>query len=167
MAKKTVKSKYKHLKPKEIPEVPTTEDLTARFAGRSHEELSKRMYTLELMIEVLASQIAPLAAEYNFIKDRAIPEAAMDSGIKNVTYEFASDYDGRVTLQPDLWVTVLNKDKAFEWLEDNGHGDLIQQTVNAASLKAALKSRIQKGDGTPPPEIFRVTPVTYAVITKA
>lgn len=52
-----------------------------------------------------------------------------------------------------------------DWLVLNGAGDLIQETVNASSLKAAIKAWIKKG--TPPPDVlFKVAPAPLVSITK-
>lgn len=52
-----------------------------------------------------------------------------------------------------------------DWLVLNGAGDLIQETVNASSLKAAIKAWIKKG--APPPEtLFKITPAPLVSITK-
>lgn len=50
-----------------------------------------------------------------------------------------------------------------EWLARNGLGDLIQDTVNASSLKAAIKKK-QKDGVIVPTELFNVTPNSFAVV---
>lgn len=52
---------------------------------------------------------------------------------------------------------------AWDWLIRNGSGDLIKETVNASSLKAVIKAKIRDGVAVPP-ELFKMTPVTYSSI---
>jgi len=47
--------------------------------------------------------------------------------------------------------TVCDKDRAFEWLKENGGEALIQPTVNASTLKSFVKSKFEE-DGIEPPE---------------
>lgn len=51
-----------------------------------------------------------------------------------------------------------------EWLRRNGKADLVQETVNASSLKAAIKAMIK--DGNPPPEeLFTIKPADLVAMT--
>ena len=50
-----------------------------------------------------------------------------------------------------------------EWLRAHDAGDLIQETVNASTLKAFCKEQIGKGNDIPP--MVKFTPYTYAKIT--
>lgn len=155
-------------KPGVIPPVPTPQILEAQYKGLSLEELGKLMYELEVELERMRLEMAPLSARYEYLRLRAIPDAAEGLGTaQTVTIQFTPDYRGRIGLTSDMHVQVVDKDKAKEWLQDNGHGDLIQETVNAGSLKAALAQRIKKGDGTPPQDLFKLTLFKRASITRA
>ena len=75
---------------------------------------------------------------------------------------------GRVGLTSDLYASIApdQKGAAYEWLSDNGHGDVVQPTVNSSTLKALMKSIIKSGKEIPS-ELFKVTPFTRASITKS
>lgn len=161
-------AKTKHAKPGAIPPVPTPEILEGQYKGQSLEQLGSAMYELEVQLERMALEMAPLSARYEYLRLRAIPDAAEGLGTaQTVTIQFTPDYRGRVGLTSDMYVQVLNKDGTKEWLQDNGHGDLIQETVNAGSLKSAIRERIEKGDGTPPSDLIKITPFKRASITRA
>lgn len=157
----------KHTPPGDAPPVPSPEQLEEKYKGKSVELLAKAMYELEVDIEHKSLVIAPLQAEYEYIRLRALPEAAENSGTQTVTIQFTPDYRGRVGLTGDLYVQIIDSDGAYQWLADHGHADLIKNTVHAGSLKSALKQRIEKGAGTPPADFFKLTPFKRASITKA
>ena len=75
---------------------------------------------------------------------------------------------GRISLRQEAYAS-MNKERkpeAYAWLEENGHGDLIQPTVNGSTLKAFLKEQVKKGEIIPD-ELFNFTPYEMATITKA
>jgi hypothetical protein len=164
---KAPKTKYKHLRPGEVPPVPTPEELDEKFMGMSFEELIKVMYALERKLEQGNAALAPFFVEYEHLRKRTFPNVSEESGTDTATVNITDDYRGRVQMQPDLYVSVLNPLTAREWLRDNGHGDLIKDTINAESLKAALKYRIKNAQGTPPDTIFKITPYKYAILVRA
>jgi hypothetical protein len=74
---------------------------------------------------------------------------------------------GRVTVSRRFSASMLDKEIGMDWLRKNGHGDLIQPTVNAQTL-AAFAKNMQEVEGKDlPVEIFKVGTVPYTSITKA
>lgn len=67
-------------------------------------------------------------------------------------------YDAYVSAQPG------HQDQLKEWLSNEGHGDLIKDTVNSSTLKALVKEMFKNGQEIPD-EIVKFEPYTYAVIT--
>jgi hypothetical protein len=158
---------YKHLRPEDIPPVPTAAELVEELKNCSFEDLADRMYELEVALENMDAARAPFAAAYEIVRKQIIPAHAENSGSSVLVRQFTSDYRGRVQLQSDLYVQVLSPQEAQQWLQDNGHGDLIKPSVHAGSLKAAMKRRIQTAQGTPPEDLFKLTPFKFAMITRA
>lgn len=74
---------------------------------------------------------------------------------------------GRVNLRGEVYASIIpgRKDAAYEWLRDNGRGDLITETVNAATLKSVAKAALMAGEPFPD-GLFKVQPYTMAVLTK-
>lgn len=75
---------------------------------------------------------------------------------------------GSVSLVDDFHISIIasKKEEAKNWLVENNMGDLIVETVNASSLKAASKKYAEREGQYPDGELFRVYPVEYAKITK-
>lgn len=102
---------------------------------------------------------------YDYMRLAAIPNRFEAENIKNVTVAGI----GRVQLAGDLYAGIApgKQDAAFEWLRDNGRGDLVKETVNVTSLKAVLKAIIVKGEEELPEGVFKAEPFTRASIVKA
>jgi hypothetical protein len=131
-------------------------DIPAIDAIRAMAELRARKDALE-------EQSKAIGAEYDYLRLEYVPERMEQEGIQNMKV----DGVGKVSLRGDLYVSVLadNRDAFHEWLRETGRGDLIRDTVNASTLKAAAKDWIRSGEELPE-SLIKVTPYTQAVITK-
>lgn len=74
---------------------------------------------------------------------------------------------GRVTVSRRFSASMLDKDAGFEWLRENGHGDLITETVNSSTLAAFAKDMQENQGKDLPVEIFKTGAMPYTSITKA
>lgn len=94
----------------------------------------------------------------------AIPDAMRAKEIKTITIEGF----GRCTVSYKFSASILEGQKlvAFDWLRENGHGDLIQETVNSSTLAAFAKDMIQNEGKELPDAIFKVGTNPYTSITK-
>lgn len=129
--------------------------------------------TLDLLREFKAAKDYKEAADliakeagkvYDYLRLALVPTRFDEDGISNMKV----DGVGRVQLAGDLYAGIVkgNEEKAFEWLGDNGRGDVVKQTVNNSSLKAILKGMLTKGEEIPA-ELFKADPFTRASIVKA
>lgn len=127
-------------------------------------KLADEMNQLRIDLELLGEHKTNVQKKYDAVRLNLIPSAMDDDGISNITVEGI----GRISLTSDLYASIINekKDEAYEWLREHKHGDLIQETVNAGSLKATFKRIIKKGKEVIPTEFFKITPFTRASITK-
>lgn len=118
---------------------------------------------LNRSIDSLGESKSKLQKVYDWMREGKLPEIMESSDLDGVKVEGV----GRVHLQSDLRVSIKSDSKAeaYEWLDDNGHGGLITQTVNASSLKAFAKEKMKNGEEIPE-EFFNINPFTRAVITR-
>lgn len=101
---------------------------------------------------------------FDEVRKIKLPALMEEMGIDNVKITGI----GRISIRQEAYAG-MNKDhkvEAYEWLEANGHGDLIQPTVNGSTLKAFLKEQVKKGEIIPD-DLFNFTPFEMAIITKA
>lgn len=124
-------------------------------------ELSAEMQKIRVGKDALEAELKIINAHYDVLRLESIPNKMDEEGVERVSYEGI----GRVGLTADMYVSVADKPGLYEWLEDNGFGDLIQPVVNASTLKAFIKGRMKDGKEVPA-EYVNVTPFTRASITK-
>jgi len=91
-----------------------------------------------------------------------VPDAMRNAGIRTITIEGV----GRVSLGTRWSASMPDKQSGFEWLRGNGHGGVIQETVNAQTLGALAKELNNEGTELPAPT-FATNIMTYTSITKA
>ena len=99
--------------------------------------------------------------QFDAIRLGVLPEKMEDDDTSNITVKDV----GRAVVKSDIYFSILaeNRDECYQWLRDNGHGDLIKETVNAGTGKSFAKEMIK--EGKPLPEIFKVTPFTSVQLT--
>lgn len=66
------------------------------------------------------------------------------------------------SLLTKMSASISDKDKGYKWLRDNGHGDLITETVNASTLSAFAKNLLEEQGFELPADAFNVR--TYNII---
>ena len=72
----------------------------------------------------------------------------------------------RVTISYKTLASIKDKVAGFEWLRNNGLGDLITETVNASTLAATAKKMQEEENRTLPEEYFNVVLQPNTSITK-
>lgn len=90
-----------------------------------------------------------------------VPDVLRRHNVKTITVEGV----GRVSLGTRWSASMPDKTAGFEWLRGNGHGGVIQETVNAQTLGALAKEMSNDGAELPAPT-FTTNVMTYTSITK-
>jgi len=135
----------------------------AKYDSLSLVDLVQAMSTIQNRKETLEDQLKILNKEYDFLRITKVPSKMEDDGVDNINVTGI----GRVSLTADMYVSVKADKKAdfFEWLRDNGRGDLLQENINPSTLKAAVKKMYREGEEVPD-ELLNVSPFTRASITR-
>lgn len=94
------------------------------------------------------TQRKSLGAFVEKLNKTVLPQALEDRGLDMLR---VPDIGRSFYITKQYSATVLDKDMAFQWLNENGGEDLIQSTVNAGTLKSFIKSKIEE-EGIDPPE---------------
>jgi len=166
----------------------TSEERLAQLeadAKATYDDLQAEPLDDQFMYDLIGEEATPVQMAEMFLRLRALYETADE--IKKTYSKFfdwfrvqyipdrmdelgASSIKvpgiGRLGLTDDLRVKTLDKDKMYEWLEQQGLGDLITETVNASSLKATLRRKLQGGEEIPD-DLFSLSPFTRAAVTKS
>lgn len=135
-----------------------------KYDNMSLVDLISSMSTLQNRKEALEDQLKIINKEFDFLRITKIPSQMEDEGIDRINVTGI----GRVSLTADLHVSIKAemKEKFFEWLQDNGRGDLITENINPSTLKAAVKNMYKSGEEIPE-TLLNVSPFTRASITRS
>ena len=127
-------------------------------------ELIAAMSQVQAAKEDLEQQLKTVNRTFDFLRIAKIPARMEDEGIARM----AVNGIGRVSLTSDMHVSIKSdrKEDFYQWLSDNGRGDLIQNNVNPSTLKAAVKKMFQNGEEFPE-DMLNVSPFTRASITRS
>lgn len=128
---------------------------------KDHIGFATAMKQVQFELEEAEKVKTELQAEFDHLRYEEVPNLMSELDLRNFTVEGV----GRMSLTPGMYASIIQKHEAYIWLKDNGHGDLIKETVNSGSLQAALKQAIVKGEELPD-GVFKITPYTRASITK-
>jgi hypothetical protein len=127
-------------------------------------ELIREMRRVQTEKDDTEAHLKTLNKHFDFLRITKVPQMMEDQGIRNLNVEGV----GRVSLTADMHVSIKegHRELFYEWLRDNGRGDLIQPNINPSTLKATVKNMVREGEVVPD-ELLNVSPFTRASITKS
>lgn len=142
----------------------STENEFSKYDSQTLVELVHAMSTLQNRKEAVEDQLKIINKEFDFLRITKIPSKMEEDGVDRINVTGV----GRVSLTADMHVSVKaeQKERFFEWLRDNGRGDLLQENVNPSTLKAAVKGMYRNGEEIPE-DLLNVSPFTRASITRS
>lgn len=108
-------------------------------AKELHDQLKKQLTRLYHVVNAMDKSVMPKLMEHHGVDMVRVPELARSFSIRQMTS-----------------ASMLDKEGAMSWLRDNGHGDLIQETVNAGTLASFIRNMILEEGIEPPEELFKV-----------
>jgi len=119
--------------------------------------------TKDALLEAKA-KVSEIQKVFDDLRKRAIPDKMEEMGIENAKITGV----GRIALRAEAYAGFAKemKEDAIQWLEQNGHSDLVKEDVNASTLKAFLKEQIRNGEVVPD-NLFKFDPYLMATITKS
>jgi hypothetical protein len=124
--------------------------------------LAREMARVQEEIDRLQEAKKQLQKLYDTLRFTDIPAAMDETGVDKLTL---ADI-GTLYLAADVRAALYKDTKmeAYQWLQDNGYGDLIQPYVFPQTLKAWAKERLKAGDELP--DMFAIEPYQMAKILK-
>lgn len=125
--------------------------------------LMNHMMDLRGRLDTVRGIASDLQKAYDFISQNVLPERMEEEEISTLTVKGV----GRLQIKSDIRCSVLsaNRTKLHEWLESNGHGSLISESVNPSTLKAFVKDLMKNGHDIPD-DIIKIDPYSQASITR-
>ena len=130
-------------------------------ATNDHIQVIKHYNDLRIVTAIIKETREVLQQLEEKLSREHVPDVMRAHNIRNITVEGV----GRVTLGTRWSASMTDKPSGFEWLRGNGHGGVIQETVNAQTLGALAKEMNEEGTELPAPT-FTTNIMTYTSITK-
>jgi len=125
-------------------------------------EVIKDYWRLKGLHEELKAAVTRIYNVMNSLEKGEIPARMTDAELDMVRIpELARSFSLRIMTS----ASMLDKDKAFEWVRGLGHEDLIQETINSGTLAAFCRNLMLEQGIEPPDDVIKVT--TYNTIGSA
>ena len=126
------------------------------------EELQGRLQTQEQIMKDTKKQIERLSGE-------VIPTMMSEMGLAELKLQDGSHL--KVSTSYRATITEANKEAAFNWLRNNGLGDIIKNEISVSfgrneDNKAATYAELAKGQGFQPTQKMKVEPMTLKALVR-
>ena len=124
---------------------------------------------LHKRIEASETNIKDLKKEYLRISGEVIPTMMSEMGLAELKLSDGSHLKVSTTYRATI--TEANKETAFNWLRDNGLGDIIKNEILVSfgrneDNKAATYAELAKGQGFQPTQKMKVEPMTLKALVR-
>ena len=124
---------------------------------------------LNTRIEASENNLKDLKKEYLRISSEVIPTMMSEMGLAELKLSDGSHLKVSTTYRATI--TEANKETAFNWLRDNGLGDIIKNEILVSfgrneDNKAADYAELAKGHGFQPTQKMKVEPMTLKALVR-
>ena len=124
---------------------------------------------LHKRIETSENNIKDLKKEYQRISGEVIPTMMSEMGLAELKLQDGSHL--KVATSYKAHITEANKEAAFNWLRDNGLGDIIKNEISVSfgsfeDNKAADYAELAKGQGFQPTQKMKVESMTRKALVR-
>ena len=129
----------------------------------------KEMQTIQKDIEQNEEYLKQKKKELELISGEAIPTMLTEMGLSYLKLADGSSVE--VKTNYSATITQANKEKAFNWLRENGLGDIIKNELTVSfgrneDNKAAEYAELAKGQGYQPTQKLKVEPMTLKAMVR-
>lgn len=113
----------------------------------SYKQLAEAMRDLDVRIKSVGDELSALKKAKELIQDGILPAKMNEEGLETVNLKGI----GRLSVRGELRVSAAAgaKEQLMKWLEENGYGAMVQDTVNSSTLKAFIAECIREGRDYP------------------
>ena len=129
----------------------------------------KEMQALQQQLEIQEESIKQRKKEIEHLSGEGIPTMLSEMGLSFLKLSDGSSVE--VKTNYSATITQANKEKAFNWLRQNGLGDIIKNEVvvsfgRSEDNKAAAYAELAKGQGLEPTQKLKVEPMTLKALVR-
>ena len=129
----------------------------------------KEMQAIQKDIEQNEEYLKQKKKDLEQISGEAIPTMLSEMGLSYLKLADGSSVE--VKTNYSATITLANKEKAFNWLRENGLGDIIKNELTVSfgrneDNKAAQYAELAKGQGYQPTQKLKVEPMTLKALVR-
>ena len=129
----------------------------------------KEMQAIQKDIEQNEEYLKQRKKDLELISGEAIPTMLTEMGLSYLKLADGSSVE--VKTNYSATITLANKEKAFNWLRENGLGDIIKNELTVSfgrneDNKAAEYAELAKGQGYQPTQKLKVEPMTLKALVR-
>ena len=129
----------------------------------------KELQAVEKAIELDEKQIKEKKKHLEYLSGEIIPTMLSEMGLSSLKLQDGSSVE--VKTNYSATITQANKEKAFNWLRENGLGDIIKNEISVSfgrneDNKAADYAELAKGQGLEPVQKLKVEPMTLKALVR-
>ena len=129
----------------------------------------ERLEGVASSIEQVEEQLKELKKKRDYISGEVIPTMMSEMGLAELKLHDGSHL--KVSTSYRATITEANKEAAFNWLRDNGLGDIIKNEILVSfgrneDNKAATYAELAKGQGFQPTQKMKVEPMTLKALVR-
>jgi len=129
----------------------------------------ERLESLQTRLELQEDNIKNTKKELEYVSGEIIPTMMAEMGLAHLKLMDGSSVD--VKPHYSATITQANKEAAFNWLRNNGLGDIIKNEISVSfgrneDTRAADYAELAKGRGFSPTQKLKVEPMTLKALVR-
>ena len=129
----------------------------------------KEMQAVQKAIALDEEQIKQKKKHLEYISGEVVPTMLSEMGLSFLKLQDGSSVE--VKTNYSATITQANKEAAFNWLRENGLGDIIKNEISVSfgrneDNKAADYAELAKGQGLEPRQKLKVEPMTLKALVR-
>ena len=129
----------------------------------------ERLENLQKEIEDADKQLKEKKKNLEYLSGEIIPTMMAEMGLSHLKLMDGSSVDVKPNYSANI--TIANKEAAFNWLRQNGLGDIIKNEISVSfgrneDNKAADYAVLAKGQGYQPTQKLKVEPMTLKALVR-
>ena len=129
----------------------------------------ERLEAMQQQLEIQEDAVKEKKKQIEHISGEVIPTMMTEMGLSELKLQDGSHL--KVSTSYKAHITEANKEMAFNWLRNNGLGDIIKNEISVSfgrneDNKAASYAELAKGQGFQPTQKMKVEPMTLKALVR-
>jgi len=133
----------------------TEENLYIEYDNLTHEDLGREMEKVRKALDTAKDKKTKIQKQYDYLTKNALPRVMEEAGISSFKLKSGKG----ILVKDEMYVSSRKEQQPelFQWMRDNGNGDLVIETINSSTLKSFIGKSIKDGKEYPSELINVVT----------